>query len=84
MEANQQKCSTKNAARIVETMRMYVPFLEQIMYNTLEQDSAWQRRGNTNAAQIFAWRYQGQDPNDDRGDRNICKPICSTGENYTD
>ena len=22
---------------------------------------------------IFAWRYQGQDPNDDRGDRNISK-----------
>ena len=39
------KMQQKKSARIVEKTRIYVPFLEQIMYNTFEQDSASQRRG---------------------------------------
>ena len=52
------KMQQKNVARIVEITRIYVPFLEPIVYNTFEQDFPLQRRGNTNAAQISAWKYQ--------------------------
>lgn len=38
------KMQQKKAEIIVEITRICVPFLEQIMYNTLEQDSASQRR----------------------------------------
>ena len=35
----------KKVARIVEITRIYVPFLEQIVYNTFEHNSASQRKG---------------------------------------
>ena len=34
MEENWQKCSTKNFVKIIGITRIYVPLLEQIMYNT--------------------------------------------------